>query len=99
MGHASFFSVAKVTRAHLANSEAPEHHGTVVLLKYLSHTLPEVTGSCTGNDIIAPEVVENRLCKCKLESFDAILRQKAIFVQRLLQLNVPSFSGNPKGIT
>ena len=58
MRHASFFCVAKVTCEHLTKSEAPEHRGTLLLSKHLSFALPEVAGSCTRNDIIGPEKVE-----------------------------------------
>ena len=75
-GHASFFCVAKVTCAHLANSEAPEQRGTLVLSKHLSRTLPDVTtGNFTGNDIIGPEMVKKWLFQSKIDTFVAIFRQ------------------------
>ena len=64
-GHASFFCAAKVTCAHLSNSEAPVHRGTLILSKHQSHTLPEVTGSFTGNDILGPEMVKKWLFNAK----------------------------------
>ena len=60
MGQASFFSVAKVTLAHLGNFEAPEHRATLLnpyplnnfisTFKSLSHTLPEVAPEMTSLD-------------------------------------------------
>ena len=99
MGHASFFCVAKMTCAHLTKSESPEHRGTPVLSKHISLKLPELTGSCTGNDILGPEMVKKVLFQCKTDAFDAILRQKASIIKRLLPFKVSLFNDNPKSIT
>ena len=91
MGHASFFCVAEVTCAHLTKSEAPEHRGTPLLSEHISLTLPELTGSCTGNDILGQKgnfSMQNRGFWCNFEA-------KSIYHEALVEkhyLALPSTS-------